>query len=199
MSLVVGSTEIDQGGGKPMWETPMQHGASLVRRLMQAGWPKSVLLNVNFPDCEPEAVKGSAATVQGQRDPDMLRVDDRIDTRGRAYYWLGIQRRHSKSPEGTDIWAVLSNLISVTPSVLILRTNKLSPASNPSSTFRGRQTPKHFLFPKWTEPKPTLAGWASLICVAKFDFRGSGSNEYSVASPAAQILRFSEPTARSNQ
>jgi hypothetical protein len=121
---------------------------------------KGVLLNINFPDCEPEPVKGSAATVQGQRDPDMLRVDNRIDTRGRAYYWLGIQRRHSKSPEGTDIWAVLSNLISVTPSVLILRTNKLSPASNPSSTFRGRQTPKHFLFPKWTEPKPTLAGWA---------------------------------------
>ena len=72
MSLVVGSTEIDQGGGKPKWETPTQHGASLVRRLMQAGWPKGVLLNVNFPDCEPDAVKGSVATVQGQRDPDML-------------------------------------------------------------------------------------------------------------------------------
>ena len=120
MSLVVGSTEIDQGGGKPKWETPMQHGASLVRRLMQAGWPKGVLLNVNFPDCEPDAVKGSAATVQGQRDPDMLRVDDRIDTRGRAYYWLGIQRRNSKPPKGTDIWAVRSNLISVTPLCLDL-------------------------------------------------------------------------------
>ena len=57
MSLVVGSTEIDQGGGKPKWETPMQHRASLVRRLMQAGWPKGVLLNVNFPDCEPDAVR----------------------------------------------------------------------------------------------------------------------------------------------
>jgi 5'/3'-nucleotidase len=115
MSLVVGSTEIDQGGGKPKWETPMQHGASLVRRLVEAGWPKGVLLNVNFPDCEPDAVKGSAATIQGQRDPDMLRVDDRIDTRGRAYYWLGIQRRNSKPPKGTDIWAVRSNPISVTP------------------------------------------------------------------------------------
>ena len=73
MSFMVGSTEIDQGGGKPKWETPMQHGASLVRRLMQAGWPKGVLLNVNFPDCEPDAVKGSAATLQGQRDPDMLK------------------------------------------------------------------------------------------------------------------------------
>jgi 5'-nucleotidase len=115
MSLVVGSTEIDQGGGKPKWETPMHHGASLVRRLMQAGWPKGVLLNVNFPDCEPDAVKGSTATIQGQRDPDMLRVEDRMDTRGRAYYWVGIQRRKSDPPKGTDIWAVRSNLISVTP------------------------------------------------------------------------------------
>ena len=131
MSLVVGSTEIDQGGGKPKWETPMQHGASLVRRLMQAGWPKGVLLNVNFPDCEPDAVKGSAATVQGQRDPDMLRVDDRIDTRGRAYYWLGIQRRNSKPPKGTDIWAVRSNLISVTPLCLDLTDQRVVASLEP--------------------------------------------------------------------
>src|SRR6476660_3066122 len=129
--LVVGSTEIDQGGGKPKWETPKQHGAFLVRRLMQAGWPKGVLLNGNFPDCEPDAVKGSAATVQGQRDPDMLRVDDRIDTRGRAYYWLGIQRRNSKPPKGTDIWAVRSNLISVTPLCLDLTDQKVVASLEP--------------------------------------------------------------------
>jgi 5'-nucleotidase len=98
----------------------MHHGASLVRRLLQAGWPKGVLLNVNFPDCEPDAVKGSTATIQGQRDPDMLRVEDRMDTRGRAYYWVGIQRRKSDPPKGTDIWAVRSNLISVTPLCLDL-------------------------------------------------------------------------------
>jgi hypothetical protein len=109
----------------------MQHGASLVRRLTHAGWPKGVLLNINFPDCEPEAVKGSAATVQGQRDPDMLRVDDRIDTRGRAYYWLGIQRRNSKSPKGTDIWAVRSNLISVTPLRLDLTDQQVAASLEP--------------------------------------------------------------------
>jgi 5'-nucleotidase len=79
-----------------------------------------VFLNVNFPDCEPDAVKGSVATIQGQRDPDMLRVEDRMDTRGRPYYWLGIQRRKSTPAKGTDIWAVRSNLISVTPLCLEL-------------------------------------------------------------------------------
>ena len=62
MSLVTGPAEADQGTGPPKWETPMQRGAELVRKLLKAGWPDGVVLNVNFPDCEPEAVKGSVAT-----------------------------------------------------------------------------------------------------------------------------------------
>ena len=75
MSLVTGPAEADQGTGKPKWETPMQRGAELVRRLIKVGWPEGVVLNVNFPDCEPDAVKGSVATAQGQRDPDLLRIE----------------------------------------------------------------------------------------------------------------------------
>jgi 5'-nucleotidase len=74
-----------------------------------------VVLNVNFPDCEPDAVKGMLATTQGQRDPELLDIADRLDTRGKAYYWIGVQRRRAKPPPGTDLWAVRSNLISVTP------------------------------------------------------------------------------------
>ena len=115
MSLVVGPAEADQDVGTPIWETPMRHGALLVRKLLKAGWPDGVVLNVNYPDCAPDAVKGIAATVQGQRDPDLLRIEDRLDTRGHAYYWLGIERRRAKPPKGTDLWAVRSQLISVTP------------------------------------------------------------------------------------
>jgi 5'-nucleotidase len=79
------------------------------------GWPDGVVINVNYPNCEPAAVKGIAATVQGQRDPELLRIDDRFDTRGRAYYWVGIERRRAEPPNGTDLWAVRANLISVTP------------------------------------------------------------------------------------
>jgi 5'-nucleotidase len=95
MSLVTGPAEADQGTGIPNWETPMQRGAELVRNLIKVGWPAGVVLNVN--------------------DPDLLRIEDRLDTRGRAYYWIGIERRRAKPPKGTDLWAVRSNLISVTP------------------------------------------------------------------------------------
>jgi 5'-nucleotidase len=115
MSLVTVPAESDQGAGEPIWETPMRHGAELVRKLLKAGWAEGVVLNVNFPDCDPDAVKGMFASVQGQRDPGLLRIEDRLDTRGKAYYWIGIERRRAKPPQDTDLWAVRSNLISVTP------------------------------------------------------------------------------------
>src|SRR4029078_10558580 len=111
MSLVTEGFE----RGAPQWETPMRHGASLVRRLLEARWPEDVVLNVNFPDCAPDEVKGMAATVQDLRSVDQVRIEDRMDTMGSAYYWIGIERRPSKPPEGTDLWAARSNLISVTP------------------------------------------------------------------------------------
>ncbi len=111
LSLSIGNYET----GKPIWDTPMHHGADLLRKLLVAGWPSGVVLNVNFPDCRPQAVKGVAVTAQGQRTPDLLRIDDRLDTRGMPYYWVGIERRKGKQPKGTDLWAVQSGRISVTP------------------------------------------------------------------------------------
>ena len=116
MSLVCGPVEAAQDMREPpIWETPMQHGADLLRSLLDAGWPEGVVINVNYPNCEPSAVKGASATAQGLRDPGLLRIEDRFDTRGRAYYWVGIERRRAEPPKGTDLWAVRSNLISVTP------------------------------------------------------------------------------------
>jgi 5'-nucleotidase len=115
MSLVIGPAESDQEVGEPDWATPMQHGGKLVKKLLKAGWPEGVVLNVNYPACAPDQVKGMCATLQGSRDPDLLRIEDRLDTRGKAYYWIGIERRRAKPPKGTDLWAVRSNLISVTP------------------------------------------------------------------------------------
>ncbi len=102
------------------WETPMEHGAGLVRKLIDAGWPRDVLINVNFPDREPSKVQGIQVTEQGRRDQDYLRVEDRLDTRGNPYYWLGFKSRSFHAPKGTDMWAVKSGAISVTPLYLNL-------------------------------------------------------------------------------
>ena len=63
MSLVCGPVETGKEVREPpIWETPMQHGGELVRKLVNSGWPEGVVINVNFPCCEPGAVKGTVAT-----------------------------------------------------------------------------------------------------------------------------------------
>ncbi len=109
------ATRLHETSDRVKWETPMQLGADLVRRLLAAGWPKDVLVNVNFPDREPEEVAGTLVTCQGKRDQNLLTIVDRMDTRGNPYYWFGFERRRSNPPEGSDLWAIYRGYVSVTP------------------------------------------------------------------------------------
>ena len=99
----------------PRWETAIACAPELIGRLLAEEWPASVLMNINFPDCGPDAVAGLAVTRQGKRDQNLLNIEERHDTWGNPYYWLGFERRRSNPAEGTDLWAVYNNHISVTP------------------------------------------------------------------------------------
>ncbi len=92
-----------------------RHGPPLMRRLVEIGWPESVLLNINFPPVSPGKVKKVVVTSQGQRDQSMLRVDERVDARGRTYFWVGFKRVFSEPDAGTDLHAMAQGCISVTP------------------------------------------------------------------------------------
>jgi len=97
------------------WDTPMKLGPGLVRRLLEIGWPKGVLMNVNFPDRDPDDVGDIVVTDQGKRDADFLQIEDRMDTRGNPYYWLGFKDRLSPPGSGTDLRALQLGHVSVTP------------------------------------------------------------------------------------
>ncbi|MGI9382731.1 MAG: 5'/3'-nucleotidase SurE [Methyloligellaceae bacterium] len=114
-SIALSLTVDFEGPGHVKWETPMTLGADLVRKLLKTGWPDGVVLNVNFPDRAPDDIAGVEVTTQGRRDQDLLNIVDRLDTRGNPYYWLGYTRRRSNPSEGTDLWAVYSGRISITP------------------------------------------------------------------------------------
>jgi 5'-nucleotidase len=92
-----------------------KHGPPLVKRLVEIGWPEGVLLNVNFPPLAPGRVKHVLVTAQGQRDQSMLRVDERVDARGRTYFWVGFKRILTDAEHGTDLHAMAEGCISVTP------------------------------------------------------------------------------------
>jgi 5'-nucleotidase len=91
------------------------HGPKVLRKVFAADLGPGALLNINFPDCRPDEVRAVEVTRQGKRDQNLLLVDERIDTRGRAYYWLGFRREKSKPAPGTDLHAVSNRSISITP------------------------------------------------------------------------------------
>ncbi|GJL94426.1 MAG: 5'-nucleotidase SurE [Hyphococcus sp.] len=102
------------------WETPETHGASIVKKLLKEGWPKDVVINVNFPDREPAEVNEIEVTAQGHRDAVQLFAEERKDLRGGTYYWYGYTGQLSNPPEGTDIKAIYEGRISITPLHLAL-------------------------------------------------------------------------------
>jgi 5'-nucleotidase len=104
--------------GRPedlIFQCAEKHGPPLVKRLVEIGWPEGVLMNVNFPPLPPGKVKRVIVTAQGQRDQSMLRVDERVDARGRTYFWVGFKRVFDDPERGTDLHAMAEGCISVTP------------------------------------------------------------------------------------
>ncbi|HUK10250.1 MAG TPA: 5'/3'-nucleotidase SurE [Stellaceae bacterium] len=100
--------------GKIRWETAEAYAAKVIRRLVAAPWAPNTLINVNFPDLPADQVKGIAVTRQGRHKiGDQLA--ERIDPRGRVYYWIGPNRDVDIDTDGTDIAAVTQHKIALTP------------------------------------------------------------------------------------
>jgi 5'-nucleotidase len=97
------------------WSAGEVHGADVVRRLVDAGWPAGTLMNVNFPACAAADVKGVAVVPQGKYDLQSTEIEERMDSRQRAYYWIGLRRRRATPPVNSDLGAVYAGKIAVTP------------------------------------------------------------------------------------
>lgn len=97
------------------WHIAEEFGASVIRNLLEKKFSTQTVLNINFPDCPREEIQGAMFTRQGKRDQNLLEVDERIDARGKRYYWFGFNRSRSNPAKGTDLWAVYNGYISITP------------------------------------------------------------------------------------
>ncbi|MDU6243757.1 MAG: 5'/3'-nucleotidase SurE, partial [Bradyrhizobium sp.] len=89
---------------KPSWDTALKFGPQIVRKVLEAGVPRNTVINVNFPACAPDEVKGIVVTRQGKRNLGFLKVDERRDGRGNPYFWIGFDRAAALDvpDEGTD-------------------------------------------------------------------------------------------------
>jgi len=96
------------------WATAEHFAPQVIRAVVGAGFPRSCLVSINFPDVVQGSVAGVEVARQGRRKigDDLV---EREDPRGRPYIWIGSQREEDPSGEGTDLEAIGRGMVTVTP------------------------------------------------------------------------------------
>lgn len=118
MALGVPGIALSQMGfyeGNRSYEPAEVFAPGIIRRLMETGWAKDVVLNINFPHRAVAEITEVEVTRQGFRDAHIRVAEKRTDLRGRDYYWMGFRQERSSPPQGTDLRALYDGKISVTP------------------------------------------------------------------------------------
>ena len=97
------------------WATARRFAPEVIGKLLTLDWMPGLFVNVNFPNCLPDDVKGIVATRQGLRPEGAFRPVRRVDERYVPYYWIKIGFPEGGHQDGNDLQAALDHQISVTP------------------------------------------------------------------------------------
>jgi 5'-nucleotidase len=82
--------------------------------IFEHGLTEGTLLNINVPNLPITEIRGTALTRLGKRIYHQMTVE-RLDPRGKRYYWIGGGEPDWEREEGTDFDAIDRNLVSITP------------------------------------------------------------------------------------
>ncbi|MEQ8307507.1 MAG: 5'/3'-nucleotidase SurE [Hoeflea sp.] len=107
-------TTVHAEGRMLPWDVVETLAPDLLKKLVDIPLPGGTLLNVNFPNCAADEVKGVLVTEQGQMTHG-LSIEEREDGRGFPYFWLKFGRRDFSPESDSDIKAISNGYISVTP------------------------------------------------------------------------------------
>jgi 5'-nucleotidase len=107
--------------------------AELTRVALEQHRDPRIILNVNFPNAEFEGVR---ITKLGQRIYSEG-IIERLDPRGRKYYWIGGEPPVWHPGEGTDFEAVQNGFVSITPLHLDLTHHASIPRLKPLEELLG--------------------------------------------------------------
>lgn len=108
---------------KVHWKTAETYAPKLIKKVLAAGWPHGTFININFPNCAPAKVKGVKVCAQGKRLVNVA-LSERVDPKGRPYYWIGGERNDKADRPDVDIEWLNKNYITVTPLCLDLTDHK---------------------------------------------------------------------------
>jgi 5'-nucleotidase len=115
------------------WSAAERFAGDAIRRITAAAesWPKDTFFNVNFPALAPDQIGGFAMTHQGKRVLGDNLTEGR-DPRGRPYYWIGPSQMRGGAEPGTDLGALATSRVSITPIHLNLTNVAVAEALRPA-------------------------------------------------------------------
>jgi 5'-nucleotidase len=87
----------------------------IAARVKQWGLPPNTFLNVNIPARPADGYKGVQVTRQALQEGGQESFAEAKHPRSGQPIYFNVYKEGAKAPEGTDIWAVESGFISVTP------------------------------------------------------------------------------------
>jgi len=87
----------------------------IARRVIGRGLPKNTFLNINVPNLDEKEIKSYRITHQGRLIHNGDGVVEKVDPRGRKYYWIGGGQLIFEKGGNTDVEAVSRSCISITP------------------------------------------------------------------------------------
>lgn len=97
------------------FHTAARFALRVARYIAKKGLPKDTFLNINVPNVDEEEIKSYKITQQGRWTQNGNAVVEKVDPRGKKYYWIAGGRQVFSEAGDTDIKAVSNSYISITP------------------------------------------------------------------------------------
>lgn len=113
--LGIPSMAVSQEGEREFrFDVGARYAARVAREVLSHGLPPETILNVNIPNGPFRSIKGVKVTCLSRRRFENPIVE-KVDPRGRKYYWIAGTRRSWSRRNDADHEALARHLVSVTP------------------------------------------------------------------------------------
>jgi 5'-nucleotidase len=97
------------------FDVAAQFALRVARYIMRRGLPTNTFLNINVPNLDEKEIRSYKITQQGRLIHSGDGVVEKVDPRGRKYYWIGGGEMIFDKGRNTDVEAISKSHISITP------------------------------------------------------------------------------------
>jgi 5'-nucleotidase len=97
------------------FEAAARFAVRVARFIVREGLPNDTFLNINVPNLDEKEIRSFKITQLGRWIQNGQGVDEKVDPRGKKYYWIAGARVAFEKKGDTDIEAVAKGFISITP------------------------------------------------------------------------------------